>query len=217
MKNGESFLRCFNIPTKEFNPEGIDYILFTPGPANVPDWILAEMGKSNDTHRSTAYRQMHAALREGLQQLLHTKNEILFFASSGTGIMEACVRNLISDEETAVFFTCGEFGDRWYKIALENGKKADQFMVTNGQGVSPELVQQTLAQKKYPVVFVTMNETSTGVMNPIDKIAPIVKDSGALLCVDAVSCMAGVEINVDDWELDVCLASVQKCFGVPLA
>ena len=112
-------------------------------------------------------------------------------------------------------FTCGEFGDRWYKIALENGKKADQFMVTNGQGVSPELVQQTLAQKKYPVVFVTMNETSTGVMNPIDKIAPIVKDSGALLCVDAVSCMAGVEIDVDDWELDVCLASVQKCFGVP--
>ncbi len=77
------------MPIKDFNPDGIDYMLFTPGPANVPDWILAEMGKSNDTHRSTAYRQMHAALREDLQQLLHTKNDILFFASSGTGIMEA--------------------------------------------------------------------------------------------------------------------------------
>ncbi len=122
---------------------------------------------------------------------------------------------MITEDETALFFICGEFGERWYKIALENGKNADQVTVPNGQGISPELVEESLAGKQYAVVFVTMNETSTGVMNPIDKIAPIVKATGALLCIDSVSCMAGVEIDVDAWELDVCLASVQKCFGVP--
>lgn len=203
------------MPNKNFNPDGIDYMLFTPGPANVPDWILKEMGKANDTHRSTSYRQMHAALREGLQKLLHTKNDILFYASSGSGIMEACVRNLLSDDDLGLFFTCGEFGDRWFKIALENGKKADQVSVPLGKAVTPQLVKEMINKKKYAVVFITMNETATGVMNPIEKLAPIVKETGALLCIDCVSCMAGVNIDVDAWKLDVALASVQKCFGLP--
>ena len=169
------------MPTKNFNPDGIDYLMFTPGPVNVPDFILKEMGKGNDTHRSTPYREMHKMLREELQKLLMTKNDILFFASSGTGIMEACVRNLIKDDETAVFFTCGAFGERWAELAPANGKKADVVKIEWGQAVTPELVKETLDKKKYPVVFITFNETSTGVMNPIDKIAPIVKATGALL------------------------------------
>jgi len=203
------------MPTKNFNPEGIDYLLFTPGPVNVPDWILKEMGKANDTHRSTAYRDMHKSIRENMQKLLHTKNDILIFANSGSGVMEACVRNLIKDDETVVFFTCGDFGERWLKMAKVNGKKADQVSVPWGKGISPALVQSTLEKKQYPVVFIQLNETATGVMNPIDKIGPIVKKFGALLCVDAVSAMGGVDIRVDDWGIDIALASVQKCFGIP--
>jgi aspartate aminotransferase-like enzyme len=200
---------------KNFSDTGIDYMLFTPGPVHVPDWVLAEMGKGNDTHRSTAYRQMHKSIRENLQKLLHTKNDILLWANSATGIMEACVRNLLDDNDTGLFFSCGDFGDRWAKMADACGKKSVKVAVEPGKGISPELVKAELAKGKFAVVFITMNETSTGVMNPLDKLAPIVKASGALLCVDCVSCMGGVPIDVDGWGIDVALASVQKCFSVP--
>jgi len=203
------------MPNKHFNSDGIDYKLFTPGPVEVPQWVLNEMGKGNDTHRSTAYREMHAAVRKNIQQILSTKNEILLFANSGTGILEACVRNLLNDDETGIFFSCGSFGDRWIEIAELNGKKFDKVSVELGKGVSPELVKEHLSKKKYPVVFITLNETSTGVLNPIDKIAPIVKAHGALLCVDCVSGMAGTLLKVDEWGIDVALGSVQKCFGIP--
>ena len=85
---------------KGFNPEGKDYKLFTPGPVEVQDWILKEMAKANDTHRSLAYREMHQSIRTNMQKLLSTKNNILIWANSGTGILEACVRNLLKNDET---------------------------------------------------------------------------------------------------------------------
>ena len=51
--------------------------------------------------------------------------------------------------KTALFFICGKFGKRWYRIALENGKNADQVTVPNGQGIFPELVEESLAGKQY--------------------------------------------------------------------
>lgn len=200
---------------KHLNPNGLDYRLFTPGPVEVPDWVLHEMCIPNDTHRSLAYREMHGAIRKNMQQIIHTQNDILLFANSGTGILEACVRNLLSEDDVGLFFSCGAFGDRWIKIAELNGKKFDSVKVDLGQGISPELVKAKLAEKKYPVVFITFNETSTGVLNPLDKIGPIVKESGAILCVDCVSGMAGTLLKVDEWGIDVALASVQKCFGIP--
>ncbi len=202
-------------PTKQFNPDGKDFKLFTPGPVESPDWILKELGKANDTHRSLAYREMHRSIRTNLQKLLSTKNEVLIFANSGTGILEACVRNLLKDDETGLFFTCGAFGDRWASIAKLNGKKSDVVSVDWGKGISPKLVKTALNKKKYPVVFITFNETSTGVLNPLEVIGPMVKESGALLCVDCVSGMGGTRLNVDEWGIDVAIASVQKCFGIP--
>lgn len=200
---------------KHFNPEGKDYTLFTPGPVEVPDFLLKEMGKANDTHRGPAYQEMHQSIRKNAQTMLSTKNDVLVFASSGTGFMEACVRNLLKDEELGLFLSCGAFGNRWYQAAVANGKKGDKIEVEWGTGFTPEFVKEKLAEKDYAVVFIQLNETSTGVKNPLDKIGPIVEESGALLCVDAVSGMGGTLLKVDEWNIDVALASVQKCFGVP--
>ncbi|MHA1869750.1 MAG: pyridoxal-phosphate-dependent aminotransferase family protein, partial [Promethearchaeota archaeon] len=190
--------------------------LFTPGPVYVPDFILEEMAKPNDTHRSKPYSELHKMVKEKMQKLLHTQNDVLLWTNSGTGVMEACVRNLIKDDDPALFLSCGAFGDRWAKIAEQNGKSnIVKKKVELGSGFTPEMIKEELEKKDYEVVFITMNETSTGVMNPIWDIAPIVKEKGALLCVDAVSCMAGVDIDVDKWGIDVVLASTQKCFALP--
>jgi predicted phosphoserine aminotransferase len=200
----------------KFDYAGQKIKLFTPGPVYVPDWILAEMAKANDTHRSKPYTELHAMVKAKMQQLLHTKNDVLLWTNSATGVMEACVLNLIGPDDKALFLSCGDFGERWFKIAEACGKKNIVIKaIEPGEGFSPEMVKAEVEKEKYATVFITMNETSTGVMNPIWDIAPIVKKTGALLCVDAVSCMAGVDIDVDKWGIDVVLASVQKCFALP--
>ena len=199
-----------------FNKEkGSQIKLFTPGPVHVPERILAEMAKPNDTHRSKPYTEMHQLVEEGLKKLLFTSNTILISTSSATGLMEACVRNLVKEDEKALFFSIGAFGDRWYKIGASNGKLVVKKGVEWGKPITPEVAQEALSKDKYAVVFIQANETSKGVYNPINEVIPVIKDSGALVCVDATSSMAGIKIEVDKLGIDVCLASVQKAFTIP--
>jgi len=199
-----------------FNKEkGSQLKLFTPGPVHVPDRLLKEIAKPNDTHRSKPYSEMHQLVVEGLQKLLYTKNECLIFTSSATGVMESCVRNLVKDNEKALFFSVGAFGDRWFQIGQANGKDCVKEGVEWGKAITPHVVEEALSKDKYSAVFLQSNETSTGVYNPLEEIIPIIKDSGALICVDATSSMAGVKLDVGKLGIDVCLASVQKCFALP--
>ncbi|TFF84989.1 MAG: alanine--glyoxylate aminotransferase family protein, partial [Promethearchaeota archaeon] len=195
--------------------EGSQLKLFTPGPVYVPERILNELAKPNDTHRSQPYEEMHNKVKKDLQKLLFTENECLIFTSSASGIMEACVRNLITKDEKGLFLSIGAFGDRWHSIGEMNGKKAIKRGVEWGKALKPELVKDFLSEDKYGVVFLQSNETSTGVYNPVEEIVPIIKDYGALVCIDATSSMAGVKIEVDKLGIDVCLASVQKCLALP--
>ncbi|MHA1728188.1 MAG: pyridoxal-phosphate-dependent aminotransferase family protein [Promethearchaeota archaeon] len=197
------------------DPEGQKIKLFTPGPVQVPDWALAELAKPNDTHRSNPYSDLHGMVKKKLQMLLHTKNEIFLWTNSGSGVMEACTRNLLGPNDKGLFLSCGAFGNRWAQMAELNGKNFKKVEIEWGKGFTPEKVKEELEKDKFSTVFITMNETSTGVMNPIWDISPVVKKYGALLCVDAVSCMGGVKIDVDKWGVDVMLAAVQKCFALP--
>jgi aspartate aminotransferase-like enzyme len=204
------------MPEIHFNKEkGSQIKLFTPGPINIPERILKEMSKPNDTHRSKAYTEMHQLVVEGLKKILYTSNTCLISTSSATGLMEACVRNLVKSDEKALFFSIGAFGDRWYKIGTTNGKISVKEGVEWGKAITPEFTQEVLSKDKYAVVFMQSNETSTGVYNPIHEVVPIIKDSGALVCIDATSSMAGIKVEVDKLGIDVCLASVQKAFTIP--
>jgi predicted phosphoserine aminotransferase len=188
--------------------------LFIPGPVEVYPDILKAMGTPMIGHRTKEYATMHGEIKSKLQQLLYTKNKIYLVTSSGTGIMEACSRNLVN--KRAAHFVCGEFGERWFEISEANGKPADKFSVELGKAIKPDMVDHALATGKYDTVFVTHNETSVGVMNPLKEIAAVVKKyPEVVFCVDAVSSMAGVKIEVDACGIDVCLASMQKGFALP--
>jgi aspartate aminotransferase-like enzyme len=189
--------------------------LFTPGPVYCTPDVLAEMAKPCDTHRSKWYYELHKECTGRLQQVLFTHNDVFLGAFSATGFMEACVSNTLNTDEKGLFIIVGEFGNRWKAIAENLGKQYDVLEYPGGKGAKPDDVRAALEGKEYTTVFVQLNETSTGVMNHVDEIAPIVKATGALLCVDAVSAMCGVKIDVDALGIDACLASVQKCFGIP--
>jgi aspartate aminotransferase-like enzyme len=112
---------------------------------------------------------------------------------------------------------CGAFSKRWAEIAQLNGKEIDVIKVEMGQAVTPEMVDEYLSKGGFDLVCITHNETSTGVLNPLEEIGKLVKEKypDVLIAVDAVSSMAGAELKVDEWGLDVVLAGTQKAFALP--
>jgi len=188
--------------------------LFIPGPVEVYPDTLQALATPMIGHRTKEYAVLHKDVKTKLQQLLYTKNRVFLSTSSGTGLMEACVRNCIATRSLNLI--CGEFGERWFEITTTNGKAADPIRVDPGKAVKPDVVDKALATGKYDAVLLTHNETSTGVMNPLAAIADVVKKyPNVIFMVDSVSAMAGVKIEVDKLGIDICLASTQKAFALP--
>ncbi|MHC2994977.1 MAG: alanine--glyoxylate aminotransferase family protein [Candidatus Atribacteria bacterium] len=188
--------------------------LFIPGPVNVNEDILQKMATPMIGHRTKDASNLQRSISDKLRKLMYTENEILLSTSSGSGLMEGAVRSCT--QKRAAVFSCGNFGNRWYKMAVDNNVPADKFEVEWGEPTSAELVDEVLATGKYDLITVTHNETSTGIMNPVEEIAQVMKKHPEVIfCIDAVSSLGGVKIEVDKLGVDICITSSQKCLGLP--
>jgi len=189
--------------------------LFIPGPTHVVDEVLEAMAMPMIGHRDSLYSDLHGEVVDKLKKMLYTNNRIYLSTSSSTGMMEGAIRNCVQTK--ALMTNCGAFSKRWAQIATANGKETEVITVEMGEAITPEMVDEKLAQGGFDSVCITHNETSTGVTNPIKEIAALVKEKypDVLVMVDSVSIMSGAEIQVDDWDLDVVLAGTQKAFALP--
>lgn len=188
--------------------------LFIPGPVEVREEILEEMSRPPIGHRTEEFEELFSGLKPKLRELLYTQNDVLVSTSSGSGFMEAAVRNCVGKKVLSCI--CGAFSEKWNHIAASCGKENEKIEVEWGKAIKPKLVDEKLSTGKYDAVHVTHCETSTGVLNPIGEIGRVVKEyPDVLFLVDAVSSMGGVKIEVDKWGIDICLASSQKALGLP--
>ena len=189
--------------------------LFIPGPTHVREEILQAQAVPMIGHRAKEYSDLQMEVTPKLQQLLYTQQRVYLFAASSTGVMEGAIRQ--ASLKRMLVTVCGAFSKRWYEIVQDNGVPCDKLEVAPGQATTLELVDQALARGDYDAITLTMNETATGIMNPVKEIAAMIhaKYPQVLILVDAVSCMAGVKIEFDAWGLDVCFAGTQKCFALP--
>lgn len=188
--------------------------LFIPGPIDVREDVLQKMTTPMIGHRGKEASELQKGISEKLQKLLYTEEEILLSTSSGSGLMEGAIRSCTSCK--AAVFSCGAFGDRWYKMAVANNVKADLYKVDMGTAVTPEFVDKVLKTGDYDLIAVQHNETSTGITNPIAEIAEVVKKyPEVIFCVDAVSSAGGMKIEVDKLNIDILITSTQKALGLP--
>ncbi len=189
--------------------------LFIPGPTHVRDEILQAQTAPMLGHRSSEYSDLQLDVTPKLQEMLYTQQRVYLYACSSTGMMEGSVRQ--ASNKRILNTVCGAFSKRWFQITAANGVPCDKVEVPMGQAITPELVDEALSKADYDALTVVMNETSTGLMNPVKEIAALVREKypDVLILVDAVSSMAGARIEFDAWQLDVCLAGVQKCFALP--
>jgi len=188
--------------------------LFTVGPVACYPEVLEAMGHQMYSHRSKEYLSLHYETVRLLQEFISTKNEVFLFSSTGTGFMEASVRNCVRKKMLCCIN--GSFGERFAEVAESNGISLVKLAPPLGEPISPAELDRMLSENAdVEAVALTHNETSVGLINPLKDLAAIVKKRGKLLFVDAVSSMGGTEINVDELGIDVCFSSSQKCFGVP--
>ncbi|MDR2644747.1 MAG: alanine--glyoxylate aminotransferase family protein [Endomicrobium sp.] len=189
------------------------HYLLTPGPTPIPPEVALKEALPILHHRTSEFAAIYKDVAEGLKYVFQTKNEVYTVASSGTGTMEIAVTNLLSSGDEVIVASCGNFGDRWIKIAEGYGVKVISVSVEWGKVVKPAEIEKALkANPNVKAVYTTFTETSTGVVNDIKAIGEIVSKTNAVLVVDTVSGLAGQEFRTDDWKIDVVVSGSQKGF-----
>jgi len=190
--------------------------LMAPGPTPVPVEALLAMSRPILHHRAPEYEQIFSEVRQGLRFLFQTSTEVLIFAASGTGGMEAAVVNTLSPGDKVLVVRGGKFGERWGEICQAYRVNFESIDVEWGYPVDPGLIE--VALKKDPsikAVFVTHSETSTGTLNDLKAIAQIVSQTPALLIADVVTSLGVTDVSVDAWGIDVAVAGSQKGIMLP--
>jgi aspartate aminotransferase-like enzyme len=190
--------------------------LLTPGPTPLYPPALHAMMASDIHHRTEDFRRVYRSCLADLKEVMATANDVLLFAASGTGAMDASVSNLFSRGDKAIVCCAGKFGERWAEIAKAYGLDANVLSVPYGQAVSPAQVEAALAaEPATKAVFAQASETSTGAAHDIRAMAAAIAKTPAIFIVDAITGLGTMPLDIDGWGLDVVIGGSQKAFMIP--
>ncbi len=139
----------------------------------------------------------------------------VIFNGSGTNVLEASIRSLVSDSDTVLNVSVGAFGDLYHKLAVVNGKNAVQLKFPYGQAINLDKLEETLKKHKPDVVTFTHNETATGVINDVVAVCELIRTYGARPIVDAVSIFGGAPTMINESRPLMYCTSTQKSLGLP--
>jgi aspartate aminotransferase-like enzyme len=188
--------------------------LHIPGPVEVSEKTFRAFCTPMIGHRGQGFKDLYARIQPQLQQLLYTQQLVYISTSSAWGVMEGAIRNLVAKK--VLNCMCGAFSDKWLDVSRRCGKEAEALQVAWGSAIRAADVDQKLATGQYDALTVIHNETSTGVMSPIEEIAALKKKyPDVMFIVDAVSSMSAVPLKFDELGIDVLLAGTQKAFALP--
>jgi aspartate aminotransferase-like enzyme len=187
-----------------------------PGPTPCPPEILKAMTRQMINHRGEEFAGILNGVTEKLKQIFQTRNDVFLLTASGTGGLEAAVVNTLSPGDRVLSVSNGVFAERFATIAQRFGAEVIFLRFEWGKAADTDAVRKALqSEPKIKAVLVTHNESSTGVTNNLAAISSVVKKSGKLLLVDAISSMGAINLPVDDWHCDVVVTASQKAWMIP--
>jgi len=190
--------------------------LFTPGPVEIPDRVREVLGRQIIHHRTEEFKTAFLETRELVKRLLEDPSDnLVFFASSGTGAMEASILNFFDEGEKVIVINGGKFGERWAHLARHWGLNVVEYKVEWGSGADPQRVEELL--REHPDckgILMQISETSTGVYHPTREIGELCKERETLLVADAITAL-GVYRITPEWGIDVLVGGSQKALMLP--
>jgi serine---pyruvate transaminase len=194
----------------------IKQYLMTAGPTPLPPRVSTAMAEPVLYHRDPAGVALYARVLERLPAVFRTRNDVLLFAASGSGAMEAAVANLVRPGDPVLACAAGKFGERWIELCDAYGARTVRYEPGWGRRLDAAEIDRLLKDNAdVRVVFATLSETSTGIVHDVQAIAEAVRANDAMLAVDAVSGLGAVDLRQDDWGVDVVAAGSQKALMCP--
>ena len=201
---------------REYRDDYDDKTLYIPGPTEVRDDVIEAMTESPFGHRMDRMTDLYTTIVEDTKTFLGTDNDVIILTGSGTEFWEATTLNLVDDR--VLVPVCGAFSERYANVAERLGKEVDRLEYEWGEAVKPEDVREALdaSDEGYDMVAGVMNESSTGVRNPIEEMGDVIGEyPDTYFAVDAVSSLGGDYVDIDGHGIDVIFASSQKAFAMP--
>jgi len=192
-----------------------EYRLRLPGPTAVPERVRQAIAHPVVSHRGPEFRETLLRAEALLQPILGTQNHVLFFSSSGTGMMEAALVNILAPNERVLVSCHGQFGDRFAAIARALGASVDTIDTLWGQAPDPAAIEARLNAADYRAFVIVHNESSTGIVANLAAIGALLRQRETLLVVDSVSGLGGLEMRQDEWGIDILVSASQKCLMCP--
>jgi alanine-glyoxylate transaminase/serine-glyoxylate transaminase/serine-pyruvate transaminase len=199
---------AFNPPTR---------ILMGPGPSGANPRVVRAMAAPLLGHLDPEFVRIMDECRVMLRQVMRTQNT-LTLATPGTGTsgMEAAVMNLVEPGDKVIVGVAGYFADRICQMAERAGGVVTRVTAPWGSAVDPLDMGHAIRQAGNPkVVAVVHAETSTGVCTPIEPLAKLAHQAGALMLIDCVTSLGGVPVEIDAWGVDAAYSGTQKCLSAP--
>ncbi len=195
--------------------------ILLPGPTPVPFAIQQAMLTPMTDHRGSTFTPVLERVRQRLGELFAVGPDggAVVLPASGTGALEATIQNFFREDDAVLAVCTGAFGNRFAEIAELHGLLVDRYTVPWGQAFNPTHLLTLLDQRDYRGVLLTHNETSTGVINPIQTVLQQIKSwpqaSRPLVVVDSISGVPAMPMAMHSWGIDVALAASQKGFMCP--
>ncbi|MBI2848129.1 MAG: alanine--glyoxylate aminotransferase family protein [Chloroflexi bacterium] len=192
-------------------------ILLGPGPSNIHSRVQRAMSAPLVGHLDPYFFTVMEDTIRLLRTLFRTKNELTFpISGTGSAGMEASLCNFLEPGDTAIIGVNGLFGERMADTAQRIGATVVPLSTEWGEIVEPETIEAALkAKRRVKLLALVHAETSTGVLQPLSEASRLAKQYGALFLVDTVTSLAGHEVAVDDWGIDICFSGTQKCISCP--
>ena len=194
----------------------IKKILATAGPTPLPPRVSSVMAEPVLYHRDPAFVEVYQRVLERVPYAFQTDNDVLMFASTGSGAMESAVMNLVRPSQRVLACATGKFGERWLQLLDSICAEVVRYEPGWGVRIDVDEVDRLLTENPgCEVVFATLSETSTGIVHDVRAIAEVAHRHGALVVIDAVSGLGAAEMYQDEWDIDVVVSGSQKALMAP--
>jgi alanine-glyoxylate transaminase/serine-glyoxylate transaminase/serine-pyruvate transaminase len=191
-------------------------ILLTPGPSMMDPVVYRALANPQVGHLDPWFTHMMGELQILLRSVFRTENRITYpVSASGSGAIEASVFNVLEPGDECIVCVNGAFSERMAIIADRTGCKVHRVETPYGRATNPDDIRRTGQGKKIKFVGLAHGETSSGVVQRIGDYRKVADELGALLIVDAVASLAGVEMDVDRERIDICFSGSQKAISAP--
>ena len=193
-----------------------DRLLLGPGPSNVPLRVRRALEQPVIGHLDPVFLSLLDEVQAMLKPLFQTRTGLtLPLSGTGSAGMEACLVNLIEPGETALVAVQGVFGERMVAIVERAGGRALRVEAEMGEAIPEDRFIEAIRAQRPQLVALVHAETSSGVAQPVRGIAHAARETGALVVLDCVTSLSGMDVRFDDWAIDAAYSGTQKCLSCP--